>query len=181
MGFHVTIPSCYANERRVKMIGRKKLIATSLILWLFSLGQLGAQDNSKPCPVPTVTNDSKFHPGQVWQYNTRPHEKGSTLTILRVESLPKLGVIIHSRVDKVRLRNCTGGPEPNKFEHMPFARDAVERSVTKLVKEGNVPEFQDGYDEWRKDCGGVYTITVAEAVAVGEGTFRENLGCPSVN
>jgi hypothetical protein len=55
----------------------------------------------------------------------------------------------------------------------------MERSVTKVLKDGEVPEFQDEYDEWRKACGGVYTITVAEAVAVAEETFRKNLGCPS--
>jgi hypothetical protein len=147
-----------------------------------TFGQLlGAQDKSQPCPEPIVSNDSKFHPGQVWQYSTRAHEKGSTLTILKVESLPKLGVIIHVRVDKVRLRNCTGGPEPDNFQHMPFARGAIERSVTKLVREGDVPEFQDGYSEWRKACGGVYTITVADAVKVAEETFRKNLGCPAAN
>jgi len=43
------------------------------------------------------------------------------------------------------------------------------------------PAFQDGYHEWRKDCGGVYTIAVAEAIAVGEETFRKNLGCPSAD
>lgn len=115
----------------------------------------------------------------MWEYNTRPNEKGSTLTILRVESLPKLGLIIHIRVDRIRLRNCTGGPEPDKFEHMPFTREAIDGSVTKLVRENEVPAFQSGYDEWRKACGGVYTILVAEAIAVGEETFRNNLGCPT--
>ena len=56
-------------------------------------------------------------------------------------------------------------------------RDAIDRSVTKMLKEGKVPDFREGYHEWRKACGGVYTITVAEAVAVGEETFRKNLGC----
>jgi hypothetical protein len=158
----------------------KKSITTTLAFLLsFSGKSLAAQDKSPSCPEPTATSDSKFRPGQVWQYNTREHEKGSTLTILKVESLPKLGVIIHIRVDKVRLRNCTGGPEPNNFEHMPFTREAREKSVTKLVREGNVPEFQDGYDEWMKACGGVYTITVAESIAVAEETFRKSLGCPT--
>ena len=80
-------------------------------------------------------------------------------------------------MDKVRLRNCTGGPEPDNFQHMPFARDSIERSVTKLVNEGSVPDFQAGYDEWRSACGGVYTITVGEAIQVAEDTFRKNLGC----
>jgi hypothetical protein len=141
-----------------------------------SVRSVAAQDKSKPCPEPIAASDKKFHPGQVWQYNTRPHEKGSILTILRIESLPK-GMIIHIRVDNVRLRNCTGGPEPDTFAHMPFTREAIEKSITKLVREGEVPDFHDGYDEWRKACGGVYTITVAEAVAAGEEALRQNLGC----
>ena len=48
--------------------------------------------------------------------------------------------------------------------------------MTKLVKEEGVPEFQDGYDQWRKDCGSVYA---AEAIAAGEYIFRENLGGPA--
>jgi hypothetical protein len=138
---------------------------------------LVSQDKPRPCPDPTVTTDSKYRPGQVWKYKTRPREETSTVTILKIESLPKLGTIIHIRVEKIRLRNCTGGPEPDKFEHMPFTRDAIERSVTKLEKEADVPDFQDGYNEWRKACGGVYTITVAEAIEVSEQNFRKNLGC----
>lgn len=161
------------------MVRLKNSSAIVVALVLFCSGKSpAAQDKTPPCPKPTATTDSKFRPGQVWQYSTREHEKGSTLTILKVESVQKLGVIIHIRVDKVRLRNCTGGPEPNNFEHMPFTREAVEKSVTRLVREGDVPEFQDGYDEWMKACGGVYTITVAEAIAVAEETFRKNLGCP---
>lgn len=159
-------------------MGRLNRPVSALLLVLPLFGpQLVAQDKSRPCPEPTETKDSKFRPGQVWQYKTRSHEQNSTLTILKIESLPKLGTIIHIRVEKIRLRNCTGGPEPDKFEHMPFARDAIERSVTKLLKESSVPDFHDGYDQWRSDCGGAYTITVAEAITVGEETFRKNLGC----
>jgi hypothetical protein len=135
------------------------------------------QDKSRPCPAPTEVKDSKFRPGQVWQYKTRPGEEDSTITILKIETLPKLGTIVHIRVEKIRLKNCTGGPEPDKFEHMPFARDAIERSVTKLVRENKVPDFSDGYAQWRNACGGVYTISVAEAIGVSEENFSKSLGC----
>jgi hypothetical protein len=46
-----------------------------------------------------------------------------------------------------------------------------------MVREGKTPDFREGYDEWHKACGGVYTITVAEAVRVTEENFRQNLGC----
>jgi len=99
------------------------------------------------------------------------------MTVLKVETLPKVGTIVHVRVDHIRLRNCTGGPEPDNFQHMPFTRDAIERSITKLEKDGvNTPDLS-GYEQWRADCGGVYTITVAEAIKVTEYTFNKGLGC----
>jgi hypothetical protein len=95
--------------------------------------------------------------------------------------LAKLGTIIHIRVEGVRLRNCPGGPEPDTFEHTPFAREALDQSVIGLVREGDVPDFQNGYAEWRKGCGDVYTITVSDAIRVAEETLRENLGCESAS
>jgi hypothetical protein len=152
-------------------------VVSVFLTLLFVEPMAATQDKSRPCPAPTEIKDSKFRPGQVWQYKTRPGEEESTITILKVETLPKLGTIVHVRVEKIRLRNCTGGPEPDKFEHMPFARDAIERSVTKLVREKKVPDFSDGYEQWRNACGGVYTISVAEAIGVGEETFSKGLGC----
>ena len=100
--------------------------------------------------------------------------------MLRIESLPNVGTIVHVRVDNIRLRNCTGGSQPDTFQHMPFTRDAIDRSVTKMVKEdSDIPDYKEGYDEWRNACGGVYTITVSEAVTLGEATFRKGMGCES--
>jgi hypothetical protein len=80
----------------------------------------------------------------------------------------------------VRLRNATGGPEPDSFQHMPFVPDAIERGLTKTVKGGSeLPDYKAGYGEWHDACGGVYTITVTEAVAVAEIGFRKGLGCES--
>lgn len=30
----------------------------------------------------------------------------------------------------------------------------------------------DGYDRWRADCGGVYKISVADAISIAEKTFN---------
>ena len=136
-----------------------------------------AQEKTRACPVPESVKDKKYHPGQVWQYKTRPDEESARITILKVESLPKVGTIVHIRVDNIRLRNCTGGPEPDKFEHMPFTKDAIERSVTKLQKDNAEIPSLEGYEQWRADCGGVYAITVAQAVQVGQYTFNKDLGC----
>ncbi len=153
------------------MTGFKFVVISTLLL--VSVAQLCGAEKKKSCPAPQTAKDEKFHPGQVWQYKPRAGEENSFLTVLKVESVPKLGTIVHVRVDKIRLKNCAGGPEPETIEHMPFSREAIERSVTKLTKDfGDVPDFQFGYDQWRAACGGVYTITVAEIVQVNQATFN---------
>ena len=158
----------------MKRFAQSFLVLGMLLQWCpFSL----AQEKPRACPAPESATDMKYHPGQIWAYNSRPDEHRSRLTILKIESLPKVGTIIHVRVDRVRLRNCTGGPEPDTFAHMPFSRDAFDRSVTKLIKEkSRIPDLS-GYQQWRSDCGGVYTITVAEAIDVAQQTFSKSLGC----
>lgn len=152
-----------------------KVLATALIMVLAPAVASNAGD--KPCVAPSPAKDNKFRPGQVWEYKTRPGEEKSVVTILKVESWPK-GIIVHIRVDKVHIKNCSGGSELETIEHMPFSREAVENSVTKLAREDSrVPDFQAGYDDWRKACGGVYTIPIADAVKTDEATFNQNLGC----
>ena len=155
------------------------------MIWLLTLPLLlqhwcalfAGQDKTRSCPIPESIKDKDYHPGQVWQYRTRDDEPNSRLTVLRVENLPELGTVVHVRIDGVRLRNCAGGPEPDTIQHMPFTKDAFARSVTKLLKDGSKIPTLDGYDQWRRDCGGVYTITVAQAVNLAEFTFRHGLGC----
>ena len=139
----------------------------------------GAVPGSAPCPEPAASSDPKFAPGQVWTYHSRETEPNATLTLLKVETLPKIGVIVHIRLDGIRLHNCSGGPEPTEIGHAPFTRDALDRSVVTLIRTGDVPPFQEGYSRWRHDCGGVYTITVAEMVAVDEQTFNTGMSCRS--
>jgi hypothetical protein len=56
---------------------------------------------------------------------------------------------------------------------MPFAEEAIEKSEVKLLQERvELPDFKEGYQLWREAFeagrGGIYTITVAEAVSVME-------------
>lgn len=98
-------------------------------------------------------DDSKYKPGQVWSYKTRPSEEESTLTILRVDATRDNKRIVHIRVDKIRLKNCNGGNEPDKIEHMPFSKEALDESVATNIRNGLVPYFKSGYTEWRPGVG----------------------------
>ena len=126
-------------------------------------------------------SDEKYKPGQVWSYKTRAEEAASRLRILRVEETSDRNRIVHIRVENVRLKNCSGGPEPDSFEQMPFSKSSLDKSVIKVVGSEAVPGFSGGYSEWRKawDAGkaGYYTITVSEALDVAQKTFNQSVEC----
>jgi hypothetical protein len=125
------------------------------------------------------TQDSEFRVGQVWNYKTRPAETNSTLTICKVEVAGKLGKVVHFSVADVRIKNPQNKDGfATNISHLPFAESAVKQSVTQLLKEGvGLPEFRHGYDSWREAVeagkGGVWTISIAEAVAAMESVLNK--------
>jgi len=119
------------------------------------VGTLGAQIGVLPQKDTTLSGatDEKFKVGDEWEYRTRKSEEKSTLTILRVESSPELSVVVHVAVNKIRLAYCHGGPSPDSVPHMPFARRALNDSVTKkIATDRSLPDYKDGYNEWKEDC-----------------------------
>jgi hypothetical protein len=159
------------------MVHRSKQLAAGMLALLFTAICSGKDKGASLREV----HDEKYKPGQVWSYKTRANEQESTLTILRVEETPEKKRIVHIRVDHIQLANCTGGPAPDTFEHMPFSKEALNESVIKVVHTGGVPDFRSGYSEWRRawDAGnaGYYTISVALALDVGQKTFDHSVGC----
>jgi len=151
---------------------------SAVLLGGFALGHQSVAADTKKCAAPELEVDSTYSPGQVWSYKARPGEGSSTVTILRVETLPKVGVIIHVRIDGVHFKNCKGGPAPTSIEHAPFTRVAIDRSVLRPLKTvPKLPKFEVGYGDWLAHCGGVYTVTVAEMIDADDNTFNAGLGC----
>ena len=146
-----------------------KAFAALAFLFAISCPRLVAQ--AKPCPtLEQHVADRKFSPGQVWSYFARPGELNSTATILAIDSSAKIGVIIHVRVDRLRMHNPRGELVPS-IEHMPFTRDAMLISVDRLLQANAPLPTMEGYEYWHVHCGGVYSISVADAVSVAQKTF----------
>lgn len=152
-----------------------KIIATSILclsILLAATSHAGGQDS-----MLKDTTESKYKVGQVWSYKTRRDEKKSSFIVVKVESHPKLGNIIHIALRDLKLRK----PDGNFIEaagHLPFAEEAINKSAVKLLREKeDLPEYEEGYGRWREafDAGqaGVYTITIAEAVSVMETTLNQ--------
>jgi len=130
-------------------------------------------------PALTELLTAKYHVGETWKYKARPGEEASTLTVVRVESTPKLGVIVHVSLLglKVHSNHAPTGIS-DRIAHMPFSEGAIDKSVTAIVgKAEPLPEFEEGYREWRAgfDQGkaGVFTTSVADAVGYIEGILQK--------
>ena len=109
----------------------------------------------------------KYREGQVWEYQTRPVDKGSLLRIQKIELIHianKDEAVYHVSVIGLRL---PGAPEAGgELQHIPVSEAALDASVTRLAPtNGAFPDPTAGIAEWRKANGGVFTIPVADIVA----------------
>jgi hypothetical protein len=124
----------------------------------------------------TDTDASEFKVGQVWNYKSRPGEEGSTLVVLKVETAPGWNTIVHVGVLGLKIKGPKG--DQDTIPHMPFDEAAVKESVTaKVAENGKLTDFREGYGLWNAAAssgkGGVFTISVAEAVAAIEGGLNQ--------
>jgi hypothetical protein len=162
-----------------------RLVTLSGVLIMAALALVFAQSSqlSKKDSMLKLGRDAKFRVGDVWEYKTRQGEEGSRLTITRIDESPKLGVIVHVSVSGIHFSNCHGGGEPDNIQQMPFARRALDASVTNKVASHQLlpADYDSIYEAWRsafvKNEAGIYTIDVAEAVSAAEATFRQGIGC----
>ena len=111
-----------------------------------------------------------FAPGQVWRYATRAGEEHSRVHILRVETFPKIGDVVHIAITNVF-------DAANTISHVPVSAEALERSGLSFeARSGSPPDWEEGYAIWREefDAGnaGVFSIPVAEIVDVMEQALR---------
>ncbi|WP_310398231.1 hypothetical protein [Hymenobacter sp.] len=138
----------------------------------------GCSTDPKHSPLREAVK-SKYQVGQVWSYNSRPSEPNAKLTIVKVEGQDSIGNIIHVYISNIKVKTSL---HPEKYSetisHMPFSEAAIDSSVAKqLGTVTELPDFKDGYDEWRQsfDAGqaGVFSITVGKAVEYMETTMLE--------
>jgi hypothetical protein len=119
---------------------------------------------------------SKYKVGQIWSFKSRSNEPNARLTIVKIESDRKLGNIIHVQVDSVKIKTSAKSAKyTHLVSHMPFSEAAIAFSVTeKLGEVAELPDFQEGYAEWRNSFeagkAGVFSIPVGKSVEYMETT-----------
>jgi hypothetical protein len=100
-----------------------------------------------------------FSPGQVWTFHLDKGEPPATLTILKVETLEKIGEVVHISVSAVRV---PGGV--TRLGHLPISKAALDKSVVKLVRTETTATDLGGYEQWKQAKGGVFTTSVSDAM-----------------
>jgi hypothetical protein len=122
---------------------------------------------------PTV---ERYAEGQLWEYQTRPEDKGSLLKIQKIEVLlefSKTGPVYHVSIIGFHF---AGLPLDGTLQHAPFSKASLDASVTTLSSsKAAFPDASDGIAEWRQARGGIFTVTVAEAVSFAEQTMRKQM------
>lgn len=153
---------------------RRTLLAALFFLATGCSGSSGPVPSATPAATSPSASSSPFRVGQVWGYQTRPGEEKSTLTIVKVETVPELGEVVHISIQGLKLKS-PDGKVGDRIAHMPLTPGALQKSNLKLLREdAPLPDFQDGYRQWQNAQGGAFDLTVAEAVAGTERVINQS-------
>jgi hypothetical protein len=97
---------------------------------------------ARPAPV-------EYKAGQSWRY---ANGNGPIITVLKAEDLPKIGRVIHVRVDNIPVPGCAGIHLTTSIEHIAVTEKIMRKSVHDLLREDtDLPDsYFDGYRDWQK-------------------------------
>ncbi|MSU34212.1 MAG: hypothetical protein EXS36_03700 [Pedosphaera sp.] len=116
------------------------------------------------------TTNSMFQVGEVWSYHARPGEETSTVTVLKLESSPYLGNVIHVAVNGLRVKSArVPGGLVTGIGHIALSEEATRQSlVSRLQRVDTLPPFEQGYAHWldllNRGRGDVCTNTLISVV-----------------
>ena len=90
----------------------------------------------------------EYKAGQVWQYVGGE----ATITVLKVDDLPKFGRVIHVRADNVPVSACAGLHLTRAIEHVALTEKMMRKSSGSLVRENaDLPDsYFESYRLWQK-------------------------------
>ncbi len=125
------------------------------------------------CSKPTKP---EFAVGQEWSYKARETESTSTLIIGAIENHPEMGEIFHISVNKVKVINPRAEEGlATEISHLPVSKESLMNSVLNKVADSKFDKnVEEGINTWREANGGVFSITVAEAIEYIEEILSES-------
>ncbi|WP_265594040.1 hypothetical protein [Haloferula sp. BvORR071] len=122
--------------------------------------------------IHAAEDETKIDPkeGECWSYTTRPGEEESFAVIRKIETLPKVGEVIHISLFGLKVKNPAAKDGfTAEVGHIPMSGASARASLKKKLDK-KVPDFEweEGYRQWRKSYessqGGVFTKSIAECI-----------------
>lgn len=105
----------------------------------------------------------KIAVGQLWSV------VGSAAKVVvgKIEPLHDITVAHVSAVEVTIPEGAPGAGETTEISHLPFELSSLAASLDRLLDEHATPDdhFADGYASWKEANGGVFTISVDQAIA----------------
>jgi len=127
---------------------------------------LGAQADATP-------SAQAYAAGQVWEYRSRPQDTGSLIKIWQVENA-STGPIYHIGLSGIKPAVINDQIYTFNFVHLPMSKQSLDQSVTRQsTSKAEFVPIESGIAEWRSANGGVFTISIAQALDFAESTIRE--------
>jgi hypothetical protein len=117
------------------------------VLFLLFIGSLCFGQSPNPAKQQLIA----YKAGQVWKFNDLRFND-PTITILKVESHPKVGNIIHVRIDKLPAGDCGNIHLTSSIEHLAVTESSLRSSAYQLLEENvELPDaYFDAYRRWDK-------------------------------
>ena len=110
--------------------------------------------------------DIAIKEGECWSYAARPGEEESFLVIRKIETLPKLGEVVHISVFGLKIKSPSAPKGyTDQTGHLPISGANLRASLTKKIQR-NIPDvdWKEGYRLWSDAKGGVFSKPVSECV-----------------
>ena len=104
-----------------------------------------------------MSRDPRFTPDEQWTYHARPVDKGSTITITKIDNVPGIGFVIHFKVEHVtfsydfmRGNDLTTASGPvNQTPYLALHRDSLDASAIQRIGIVDELELSSTYRQWR--------------------------------
>jgi hypothetical protein len=159
----ITAQRCHDQIRDGDEISRKR--STGLWRWcLFAVmvGCFGAATL-----VDGSTANSGFAEGQEWSAKSST-QSAAKVIIGRIEPW-RNKIAVHVSIVDIPASQEMGALHISEIAHIPFEESALAASVDKIIATGVAParDFDSGYKQWKEHNGGIFTVPIAEAMALG--------------
>ena len=113
------------------------------------------------------TPGSSLAVGQEWSIKTAAASTAKVI-IGRIEPW-RDKTAVHVSIVDITDSETAEGMGIHEIAHIPFEKSALESSLDKLVATGVPParDFDSGYQQWKEHNGGIYTVSIAQALGLG--------------